>query len=119
MPDTTWPINGHPPDLSRDYEDTPVLMSSHSFRHFDSNRLSDPHLTPSRGAFSHIAHHDSLQLTQHVSGLEPPPAGRLRRATPSSSTQHRIKKPDLHQHLLHVLVSLITHFRAVHSRLHH
>jgi hypothetical protein len=29
--------------------------------------------------------------------LKPPPAGRLRRARPSSPTQHRIKKLSLHQ----------------------
>lgn len=27
MPDTTWPIDGHPPDSSRDQMDTPVSMS--------------------------------------------------------------------------------------------
>src|SRR2546429_7431293 len=31
-----------------------------------------------------------------VGGLEPPPAGRLRGAKPSSLTQHRLKKPCLH-----------------------
>jgi hypothetical protein len=29
--------------------------------------------------------------------LKPPPAGRLRRARPSSPTRHRIKKLSLHQ----------------------
>src|SRR5664279_403305 len=27
MPDTAWPVNGHPPDSSRDCVNTPVLMS--------------------------------------------------------------------------------------------
>jgi hypothetical protein len=78
-------------------------MSSHSFRHFDSNRLPDPHLTSLTTPFSHVAHHDSLQLTQHVGGLKPPPVRRLRRANnPSSSTQHRFKKLYLHCAPLHV-----------------
>jgi len=29
MPDTTWPINGHPPGSSRDCGNTPVLMSTY------------------------------------------------------------------------------------------
>jgi hypothetical protein len=28
MPDTTWPINGHPPDSSQDWFDASVSMSS-------------------------------------------------------------------------------------------
>ena len=39
--------------MSRDYEDAPALMSSHSFRHFHSNRLPDPHLTPLGCLFPH------------------------------------------------------------------
>jgi hypothetical protein len=34
--------------------------------------------------------------------LKPPPAGRLRRARPSSPTQHRIQKLSLHRAPFHV-----------------
>src|SRR6266536_4545551 len=48
-------------------------------------------------AFSHLAHHDGLQPTQQMGGLKPPPAGRLRRAKPSSLTQHHINELYLHR----------------------
>ena len=65
MSDTTWPVNGHPPGSSRDYPPAPVSMPANLFRHVTgyNARLPDPRL-PVNGAFSHIAHHDSLQLTQ-------------------------------------------------------
>jgi hypothetical protein len=50
MPDTAWPVNGHPPGLSRDYCNTPVLMSAIRVttlpQRFARARLPDPHLTP-------------------------------------------------------------------------
>src|ERR1035437_5091982 len=55
MPDTTWPVNGHPPDSSRDFVDTPVSMSLFGFstlqQRFTHVRLPDPsggrgHLRP-------------------------------------------------------------------------
>src|SRR5664280_584532 len=56
---------------------------------------------PSAFGTQHIAHHDSHRLTQHVGGLRPPPAGRSRRAIPSSLVQFRITKLYLHQAPLH------------------
>src|SRR4051794_16931583 len=69
MPDTTWPIDGHPPGSSRDRKYAPVSMSSVFLstrqQRFASARLPGPHLTP-HGRLFHIAHHDGLQPTQHV-----------------------------------------------------
>jgi hypothetical protein len=63
-PDTTWPVDGHPPDSSQEHLNAPVLMSSEDFRRSSSVRLPDPHLTPLTAPFL-IAHHDGLQPTQH------------------------------------------------------
>ena len=50
MPDTTWPVSGHPPDSSRRQPETPVLMScsiiSTRPQRFTRVRLPGPHLTP-------------------------------------------------------------------------
>jgi hypothetical protein len=46
MPDTAWPISGHPPGSSRDPLDTPVLMSSKIFRHFSNDSLAFVFLIP-------------------------------------------------------------------------
>src|ERR1035437_8234635 len=55
MPDTVRPVNGHPPDSSRDFVDTPVSMSLFGFstlqQRFTCVRLPDPsggrgHLSP-------------------------------------------------------------------------
>jgi hypothetical protein len=75
MPDTTWPINGHPPGSSRSRLVTPVSMSLRSSRHVNSGRLPGPHLTPSPDAFSLNAQHNSLQLMHHEGDLTPPPQG--------------------------------------------
>ena len=40
MPDTAWPISGHPPDSSRDRRYIPVSMSSMWFRHVNSESLA-------------------------------------------------------------------------------
>ena len=95
MPDTTWPISGHPPGSSRDRENTPVLMSSNSIstRHqwFTHVRLLGPHLTPSRAPFPHRSpRRSSPQRSMRRFGAS------LRRAAPrghkpSSPAQHRIK----------------------------
>ncbi len=69
----------------------PVSMSLNSVttlrQWFTCVRLPDPHLTPARRLF-HIAHHDHVTALAACGGLEPPPAGRLRRAKPSSLAQH-------------------------------
>lgn len=77
----------------------PVLMPSTELRHVNSDprkpgtahRLSDPHLTHPLRLF-HIAYHDGLQPTAACGGLQPPTAGRLRRAKPSSPAQHHVRK---------------------------
>jgi acetyl esterase/lipase len=49
MPDTAWPISGHPPGSSRSRFNTPVLMSTVCVttrqQWFTRVRLPDPHLT--------------------------------------------------------------------------
>jgi hypothetical protein len=46
MPDTAWPINGHPPDSSQSYAHTPVLMPSLIFRRFFNGSLALAFLIP-------------------------------------------------------------------------
>src|SRR5664280_769583 len=65
VPDTAWPIDGHPPDSSQIHSNNLVLMSLLYSRHVNSGRLPRPHLTHHVRLF-HIAHHDGLQPTQHV-----------------------------------------------------
>jgi hypothetical protein len=105
MPDTIWPINGHPPDSSRDRFHTPVSMPSVFIstrqQRIACARLPDPHLTHHVGLF-HIAHHDHVTTLAACGGLKPPPAGRLRRASnPSSPAQHRIRQLYLHRTPFH------------------
>ena len=64
VPDTAWPIHGHPPDSSRILNNL-VLMSSLYSRHVNSGHLPRPHLTHHVRLF-HIAHDDGLQPTPHV-----------------------------------------------------
>ncbi len=105
MPDTAWPINGHPPDSSRDRFDTPVSMPPKSLstrqQRFACARLPDPHLARLARLF-HIAHHDRVTAPAACGGLKPPPAERLRRASnPSSSAQHRFSELYLHRTPFH------------------
>ena len=83
MPDTAWPINGHPPGSSRDHEDVPVLMPSEKIstlhQRFARARLSDPYLNHRMVLFPHRSPRQS-SANAAVGGLKPPPAGRLRRA---------------------------------------
>src|SRR6266540_3416571 len=77
-PGTAWPVHGYPPGSSRRVTQGPRFRCRLSFfRRLNGarpaghpggavlERLPGPHLTRSRRAFSRIAHHDSLQLTQH------------------------------------------------------
>jgi hypothetical protein len=100
-PDTTWPINGHPPGSSRGYAPIPVLMPSDYFstlhQRFALARLSDPRLTTLTPPFPRSLPTTVFSQMQYRGGLTPPPAGRRRRATkPSSTTQHCLKKVYLH-----------------------
>lgn len=74
MPDTTWPINGHPPDLSRVRSDASVSMPTYFFDTSNSDRLPDPHLTHHVRLFP-LAHHDRPQLTQQWVVWSLPPQG--------------------------------------------
>ena len=57
MPDTTWPVSGHPPGSSRRQPEAPVSMScsiiSTRRQRFTHVRLPDPHLTPHWMPFPH------------------------------------------------------------------
>jgi hypothetical protein len=81
MPDTTWPVNGHPPDSSRSHWYTPVSMSSvflstlQQLRRTSSCPLPDASSAP----FPTRSPRQS-SANAAVGGLKPPPAGRLRRA---------------------------------------
>ena len=83
MPDTAWPVGGHPPGLSRDSRYIPVSMSpvfvSTRHQRFACARLPDPHLTHQVRLFPHRSPRQS-SANAAVGGLKPPPAGRLRRA---------------------------------------
>jgi hypothetical protein len=106
MPDTAWPISGHPPGSSRNRWHTPVSMSSVAVstrqQRIACARLPDPHLTHLVRLF-HIAHHDRVTTPAACGGLKPPPTGRLRRAdNPPSPAQHRFRKLYLHRTPFHV-----------------
>src|SRR5712691_8562742 len=61
------------------------------------NHLPGPHLTRSWHAFSCAVHHEPPLTAAAHSGLEPPPAGRSRRATqPPSLVQHRSQQTRHH-----------------------
>ncbi len=73
MPDTAWPINGPPPDSSRDRQDTPVSGSPKAFstrqQRFACARLPDPHLTHDLH-LCHIGHHDHVTAFAACGGLK-------------------------------------------------
>jgi hypothetical protein len=99
MPDTDWPISGHPPALSRDCIEIPVSMSLPPSRHFISGSLAFvflvPHLTALTLPFPRRSPRRSSANAAR-GGLTPPPTGRRRRATtPPSSTQHRTTKVSI------------------------
>ena len=83
MPDTPWPINGHPPGSSRSSGHTPVSMPSDHVstrqQRFTCVRLPGPHLTPLTTPFPRRSPRQSSANAAR-GGLKPPPAGRLRRA---------------------------------------
>jgi hypothetical protein len=95
MPDTTWPISGHPPGSSGDLVDTPISMSlvSVSTR---QQRFARARLPRSPPDTSHAPSSPSLipvasQLPQHVAADNPP-----------SPAQHRFTKPYLDRTPFHV-----------------
>jgi hypothetical protein len=58
---------------------TPLESLTTRHQRFAHARLPDPHLTRSRRAFSRSVHHERHLTDAACGGLEPPPAGRLRR----------------------------------------
>jgi hypothetical protein len=97
---------GHPPGSSRGYPPAPVLMPAlpvttrQRLRH--SSSWSPP--DASRAPFPHRPPRQS-SANAAVGGLEPPSAGRLRGAKPSSLTQHRLKQ----LYLIELLSTFVTH----------
>ena len=100
MPDTAWPISGHPPDSSRDHPQIPVSMSSDEIstrqQWFTRVRLPGPHLTPLRAPFPHRSRPRSSAKAAW-GGLKPPSAGRLRRATTSITRAASLQVTRLHR----------------------
>src|SRR6266542_1565093 len=80
MPDTVWPIHGHPPDSSRILEPNPVLMSSLKSRHVNSR--SSPRSPPdaSRAPFPPRSPRRS-SANAAGGGLRPSPIEQSRRAS--------------------------------------
>ncbi len=62
MPDTDWPISGHPPASSRDCIEPPVSMSLPTSRHFISGSLAFVFLIPTPDG-SHAAFSSTLTTT--------------------------------------------------------
>jgi len=88
MPDTAWPISGHPPDSSRDCIETPVSMSFPTSRHFLSGSLAFVFPIPTPDSFPLPFPRRSPQRSSANAargGLTPPPTGRRRRCAPSIS----------------------------------
>jgi hypothetical protein len=95
VPDTTWPINRHPPGSSRGNNWTPVSMSSLRLRHFSQwfthVRLLGSHLTPSRTPFPQrspprLIHRRSLRW------FATSPCRAVAEGPPPSPMQHRIRR---------------------------
>src|SRR6266536_3194610 len=98
MPDTTWPISGHPPGSSRDRIHTPVSMSTvpistlHRQRRTSSRPLPDT----SESAFSHSL--TTTGFNSRSSGwFGTAPRREVPEGLPPSSAQHQVTKLYLHQ----------------------
>ena len=91
MPDTAWPIDGHPPGLSRSFSNTPVLMSANPFRHFHGVRLPAPYLTHQVRLFPHRSPRQAS--TNAACGrFETTPRRAIPGGLPPSFVQFRLKK---------------------------
>ena len=90
MPDTTWPVSRHPPGSSRSSGSAPVSMSSLPFRHVISGSLTFafwPTPDALNGAPSPQRSAPRPLTDAPYGGLQPPPAGRLRRTTNPTTGQ--------------------------------
>jgi hypothetical protein len=100
MPDTAWPIHGHPPGSSRRHLTAPVLMPATCFDTSTAVHSRSPSRTPPdalKGAPSPRRSPRQSSANAARGGLKPPTARRLRGATkPSSPAQHRFQQGHLH-----------------------
>jgi hypothetical protein len=83
MPDTAWPVSGHPPDSSRNTPHAPVSMSPVSVttlhQRFACARLPDPYLTHTCAFSSSLT--TTVFSQRSMRRFDASPAGRRRRAT--------------------------------------
>ena len=100
MPDTAWPIHGHPPGSSRRHLTAPVLMPATCFDTSTAVHSRSPSRTPPdalKGTPSPRRSPRQSSANAARGGLKPPTARRLRGATkPSSPAQHRFQQGHLH-----------------------
>ena len=93
MPDAAWAVSVHPPSLSREKGQPPVLTSSNPLstlhQRFAYARLSQSCLPESRSGFPQRSP-PWLLTTAACGGLRPAPDCRPRRVIPSSLVQLRI-----------------------------
>src|SRR5829696_2493735 len=96
MPDTIWPRSGHPPDLSRAAGVRPGFDATClSVRHVNGDPSSEgcapSSWSPPDASRAPFPPRSPRRSSTNAAGggLKPPPAGRLRRAKPSSPAQHR------------------------------
>src|SRR5580692_11106386 len=96
MPDTIWPINRHPPDLSRGEDHDPVLMSSNAFRQLTCGSLSfafiEPHLTHSKARLLPRRFPPRLFTAAARGWFAITPCRATTEGLPPSPAQHRIKE---------------------------
>ena len=111
-PDTTWPVNGHPPGSSRAGDIGPVLMPSKQLRRFTSDPRYHGDCAPSSrsppdASCAPFPHRSPRRSSANAAcgGLQPPTAGRLRRAKPSSPAQHHVQKLYLQTELPSMFVA--------------
>src|SRR3982751_2065847 len=109
MPDTAWPIHGHPPGSSREPTEDPGFdVVCLCFDTSAAIRLrSSPRPPPdtSQDAFSSIAHHNSLQLMQHEAVWSLPPQGGSEGPTFITRTAPVTRRP-----ITYLLIGLLSLF---------
>ena len=83
MPDTTWPILGHPPGSSRELCFSPVPMPTCHFGTSTAVRLRSPSWSPPDASRAPFPRRSPRRSSANAArgGLTPPPEGRRRRAT--------------------------------------
>src|SRR3954462_5135429 len=98
MPDTTWPVGGHPPGSSREPTARPRFICRVAlFRHVSSDSLALVSPTPACHLDGCLFLDRSPQQSSANAargGLKPPPAGRLRRAYLHHPNSTNYSAPD-------------------------